>query len=85
MDDVQNILQYAQIVQQSGPEGQFALKTDMLLDLIADKMAIPQSIRMSPEEREMMKMQMAEQMQQVAQQNPEAAGQIVQQAMKGGA
>lgn len=85
MDDVQNILQYAQIVQQSGPEGQFAIKTEALLDLIADKMAIPQSIRMSPDEREMMKMQMAQQMQQMAQQNPEAAGQIVQQAMKGGA
>jgi hypothetical protein len=64
MDDVQNILQYAQIVQQSGPDGQFAMKTDALLDLIADKMSIPQAVRNSPAERDMMKqqaMQMAQQ------------------------
>jgi hypothetical protein len=60
MDDVQNIMQFAQIAQQAGPEGQMMLKMDALQDLIGDKMAIPQSVRNSPEEREMLKQQMAE-------------------------
>tara|TARA_R110000764_G_scaffold56478_3_gene123002 strand:- start:12089 stop:13672 length:1584 start_codon:yes stop_codon:yes gene_type:complete len=84
MDDVQNILQYAQIVQQAGPEGQMMLKTDMLLDLVADKMAIPQSVRNSQAERQMMKEQMAQQAQQVAQEQPELAGQIAEEAIKQG-
>jgi len=84
MDDVQNIMQYLQITQQAGPEGQFALKTDMLLDLIADKMAIPQSVRNSPAERDMMKQQAAQMAQQAAQANPEMAAQVAGEAMKGG-
>jgi hypothetical protein len=83
MDDVQNIMQYLQITQQAGPEGQFALKTDMLLDLIADKMAIPQSVRNSPAERDMMKQEAMQMAQQAAQQNPEMATQVVGEAMKG--
>jgi hypothetical protein len=84
MDDVQNIMQFAQIAQQSGPEGQMMLKMDALLDLIGDKMAIPQAVRNSPEEREMMKQQMAEQAQMMAQQNPELAAQVASEAVKGG-
>jgi hypothetical protein len=84
MDDVQNIMQFAQIAQQSGPEGQMILKMDALLDLIGDKMAIPQAVRNSPEEREMMKQQMAEQAQMMAQQNPELAAQVASEAVKGG-
>jgi hypothetical protein len=84
MDDVQNIMQFAQIAQQAGPEGQMMLKMDALLDLIGDKMAIPQAVRNSPEERELMKQQMAEQAQMMAQQNPELAAQVAGEAMKGG-
>jgi hypothetical protein len=83
MDDVQNIMQYLQITQQAGPEGQFALKTDMLLDLIADKMAIPQSVRNSPAERDMMKQQAMQMAQQAAQANPEMVAQVAGEAMKG--
>jgi hypothetical protein len=83
MDDVQNIMQYLQITQQAGPEGQFALKTDMLLDLIADKMAIPQSVRNSPAERDMMKQEAMQMAQQAAQVNPEMAAQVAGEAMKG--
>jgi hypothetical protein len=83
MEEVQNIMQYAQIVQQSGPEGQFMLKQDALLDLIADKMAIPQSVRNSAEERDMMKQEAAAAMQQAAQANPEMAAQVAGQAMQG--
>ena len=84
MDDVQNILQFAQIAQQSGPEGQLILKMDALLDLIGDKMAIPQSIRNSLEEREMLKQELAEQAQMMAQENPELAQEVATQAVKGG-
>jgi hypothetical protein len=84
MDDVQNILQFAEIAQQSGPEGQLILKMDALLDLIGDKMAIPQSIRNSPEEREMLKQELAEQAQMMAQENPELAEEVVTQAVRGG-
>ena len=84
MDDVQNILQFAQIAQQSGPEGQLILKMDALLDLIGDKMAIPQSIRNSLEEREMLKQELAEQAQMMAQENPELAQEVATQAVRGG-
>ena len=85
MEDVNNIMQYMQIVQSAGPEGQFAIKTDVLLDYIADKMAVPQAVRNSPDERDMMKQQMAEQAQMMAQQNPEAAAAVAGEAMKQGA
>lgn len=85
MEEVQNIMQFAQIVQQSGPEGQFMLKQDALLDLIADKMAIPQSVRNSPAEREDMKAQTAQAAQQMAEQSPELAAGVAEQAMKQGA
>jgi hypothetical protein len=84
MDDVNNILQYMQIAQSAGPEGQLAVKTDVLLDYIADKMAVPQAVRNSPAERDMMKQEMAQQAQAMAQQNPEMAAQVAGEAMKGG-
>lgn len=83
MDDVQNILQYAQIVQQSGPEGQFVLKMESVLDLIADKLAIPQAVRTSSDERIVLKEKTAQAAQMMAQANPEMAGQVAQQAMQG--
>jgi hypothetical protein len=85
MEDVNNIMQYMQITQAAGPEGQFAVKTDVLLDYIADKMAIPQAVRNSPAERDMMKQELAQQAQMMAQQNPEAAAQVVGQVAQQGA
>lgn len=84
MDDVQNILQFMQIAQGAGPEGQLAIKVDAVLDYIADKMAVPQAVRNSPEERDLLKQQMAEQAQMMAQQNPEMAAQVAGEAMKQG-
>jgi ABC-type iron transport system FetAB ATPase subunit len=55
----------------------------MLLDLIADKMAIPQSVRNSPAERDMMKQEAMQMAQQAAQVNPEMAAQVAGEAMKG--
>jgi RNA-binding protein YhbY len=57
---------------------------DALLDLIGDKMAIPQSIRNSLEEREMLKQELAEQAQMMAQENPELAEEVATQAVRGG-
>jgi hypothetical protein len=47
------------------------LKTDAMMDFIAEKLGIPQKIRNTQEERMMMTQQMAETAQQVVQQNPE--------------
>ena len=85
LDDIQNILQFAQIAQGAGQEGQLMIKTEEMLDLIADKLAVPQAVRNSPEERDMLKQQIAQTMQMAAQAQPEAAGQMVQQAMQQGA
>lgn len=79
MEEIQNIMQFAQITQQIGPEGQLMIKKDKMLDMIAAKMGVPQSILNSPAERGMM----LEQMQQVAQQNPEIAAQALQQTQGG--
>ena len=80
MEDVSNILQYAQIAAQAGPEGQMAIKVGDMLDMLAEKLAIPQSIRMTKAEREA-KMaeaqEMAEQAAQMAQENPEMVEQLV--------
>ena len=79
MDDVQNILQYAQIAQQAGPQGQMAIKVDVMLDYIAEKLGVPQKLRPTPAERQMMQQQAEQMAQQMAQQNPEAAGQMATQ------
>ena len=83
MEDVQNVLQYAQIVQQAGPQAQMTLKTDAMMDFIAEKLGIPQKIRNTQEERAMMAKQMTDAAQQVAQQNPEAVPGMVEAATKG--
>lgn len=73
MEEVNNMLQYAQIAQGSGPEGQMSIKIGEMLDLIAEKLGVPQKIRPTPEERRMMMQEAAQAAQQMAQQNPEAA------------
>jgi nucleotide-binding universal stress UspA family protein len=77
MEEINSIMQYMQIAQQMGPEGQMSIKVGETLDLIAEKLGVPQRVRLSPDER-MMKMQEAAQMAQMAaQQNPEAAAEVV--------
>ena len=83
MEDVQNVLQFAQIVQGAGPQAQMTLKTDAMMDFIAEKLGIPQKIRNTQEERMMMTQQMAEAAQQVAQEAPEAVPGMVEAATKG--
>ena len=84
MEDVQNVLQFAQIVQGAGPQAQMTLKTDAMMDFIAEKLGIPQKIRNTQEERMMMQQQMAEAAQQVAQQAPEVIPEAAKQMVKQG-
>ena len=73
MDDVQNILQYAQIAQQAGPAAQTTIKIEEMMDYIADKLGVPQALRPTPQERMMMKQQMAQATQQLAVEQAQAA------------
>lgn len=66
MEEVNNILQFAQIAQGVGPEGQLAIKTGDMLDMIAEKLGIPQKIRTTPQERAMRMEEMAAMAQQAA-------------------
>lgn len=77
MEEVNNVLQYAQIAAQAGPEGQMAVKTGEMLDYIAEKLGIPQRLRTSPEERDFMKQEAAQAASQLAQANPEMAAQVI--------
>lgn len=78
MEEVNAILQFAQITQTAGPEGMAVLKVGAMLDEVAEKLGIPQKIRNSPEERRVIMEQAAQAASQMAEQNPEAAGQMIQ-------
>ena len=77
MEEVNNVLQYAQIANQAGPEGQMTIKVGDMMDFIAEKLGIPQRIRTTPEEREIMKQEGAQMAAQAAEANPELAAQVV--------
>jgi hypothetical protein len=84
MEDVQNIMQYAQIAQQT-PNPAMSIKMDEMMDYIADKLGVPQKLRPTPQERMMLQQQQAQamqeqQMMQMAQENPEAVAQVAQAA-----
>ena len=76
MDEINNIMQFMQIAQSMGPEGQMAIKVGATVDYIADKLGVPAVVRNSPQEREQIAqqaMQMAQQAQQAQQAAPEGA------------
>jgi len=85
MEDVQNVLQYAQIVQGVGPQGQSMIKTDAMLEFIAEKLGVPQRILNSPEERMMIQQQQMQMAAMAAQAAPEAVPDMVKGAMQQGA
>jgi len=83
MEEVQNVLQYAQIAQGAGPEGAMSIKVDVMMDYIAEKLAVPQKLRPTPQERMVLKQQMQQQaqqqqMMQMASENPEATAQVAE-------
>lgn len=87
MEDVQNVLQYAQIAQQSG-NPMMSIKMAEMMDFVAEKLGVPQKLRPTPEERMMIEQQQAQAMQQqqmmeMAQENPEAVAQVAQAATQG--
>jgi|TARA_R110000803_G_scaffold166059_1_gene229415 hypothetical protein len=83
MEEVQNVLQYAQIAQGAGPEGAMSIKVDVMMDYIAEKLAVPQKLRPTPQERMVLKQQaqqqaQQQQMMQMASENPEATAQVAE-------
>ena len=66
--DIENVIQYAQIVSQLGPEGQTVLKIGKIADYIADKLGIPMTLVNS----EMERMQIIQQTQELAMQAAQA-------------
>jgi len=67
MEEVNNIMQFAQIAQSLGPEGQLAIKTSELIDYVAEKMGVPGRVRTTMEEREELMQQAMEAAQQAQQ------------------
>ena len=61
MEKVNEIMQYMQIAQSMGPAGQLAVKQEVLLDYIADQLAIPAEVRMTPEEKQQIQQMLMEQ------------------------
>ena len=67
MEKVQEVLNYMQILQGLGPQGQLFMNQEKAMDFIADNLGIPASLRTTPEERQAL-VQQAQQMAQMAQQ-----------------
>ena len=83
MEEVEKVMQYAQIAQQAGPEAMSTLKVTKMMDFIAEQLGVPQVILTTEMERMMMQQEQMEQMAQMAAQNPEAAGAVAEQAVQG--
>jgi hypothetical protein len=82
MEEVDKVLQYAQIVQAAGPEAASTLKVDEMMDFIAEQLGIPQRIRTTKTERIIAQQQAMAMAQQAAQQNPEAAAEVMNNVMQ---
>jgi len=51
MEEINNVIQFMQIAQTLGSEGQLAVKTGDLIDFLGDKLGVPAAIRNTPAER----------------------------------
>ena len=51
MEEINAIMQYMQITQGLGSDGQLAVKTDILVDYLGDKLGVPASVRNTAAER----------------------------------
>jgi len=71
MDEINKVMQFAQIAQAAGPEGQMSLKVGEMIDFVAEKLGVPARIRTSPVERMERMQQAAALAQQAAQAAPE--------------
>jgi hypothetical protein len=67
MEEVNAILQYTQLMQAFGPDGQLAIKADAAVDYIGDKLGVPATVRNTAAERAvLMEQAQQQQMQQMA-------------------
>jgi len=77
MDEINNIMQFMQIAQAMGPEGQMAIKAGAAVDYIADKLGVPAALRAGPEERAAMVQQMTQMAQQAQAMQPATEAQAM--------
>ena len=79
-EKMNEVMQFMQISQMMGPQGQTLVKMDAVGDYIADQLGIPAKLRTSPQERQQMQEQMMQMAQMAAQQQgvlpPEGGGQM---------
>ena len=74
MEKVNEVLNFMQIAQGLGPQGQLFINQDRAIDFIAENLGVPASIRTTPEEREAL-IQQAQAMAEMAQQQGMTNGQ----------
>ena len=67
MDDLRNVLEFAQIAQTAGPMGQVAINQDAMIDYIVEKMAVPRAVVNNQEAREAIVQEMQSAMAQMQQ------------------
>jgi hypothetical protein len=58
MDEINAILQYSQLMQGFGTDGAVAIKTDLVVDYIGDKLGVPATLRNNQAERAVLMEQM---------------------------
>lgn len=68
MEDLEKVLQFAQLTQAAGPAGQIALNQDEMVDYIAEQLGIPQRVVNSKEQRQQIAAEMQQQMMAMQQQ-----------------
>lgn len=83
MEDVNAVLQFAQIAQGAGPEGQLSLKIGEMLDFIAERLGVPAKLVASPAERALKMEQAMAMTQQLTEANPQAAQEAIGNAVQG--
>jgi len=66
MEEINAIMQYMQITQGLGSDGQLAVKTDILVDYLGDKLGVPASVRNTAAERAVLMEEARNQQQQQA-------------------
>jgi len=69
MDELNDVMQFAQIVAGMGPEAMITIKRDEIIDYVAERLGIPARLLTTQDEREQIAQQAA-QVQMAAQQQP---------------
>ena len=72
LDDIQDVMQWAQISSSLGPVAQSTVKQDAIADFVADKLGVPIDLRTSDEERQELEQQIGQMLQAQQQMPPEA-------------